>query len=103
MEKNAFLLYIDYQDQFNLLTDEQAGKLIKAIIEYEKTREIPQLEGMLKIAFSFIKKQLDRDREKYEIKCEKNKENGKKGGRPKKENQKDNLKTERFQKNRMFF
>lgn len=94
MEKASFLIYLDYQEQFELLTDEQAGQLIKAIIKYEKEGEIIKLDGMTKMAFSFIKTQLDRDREKYQAKCEKNKENAKKGGRPKK--QKDNSKTERF-------
>ena len=61
---------------------------MRAIIKYEKTREVPKLDGMLKMAFSFIKTQLDRDRQKYQNKCEKNRENGAKGGRPKK--------TERF-------
>lgn len=100
MDKNSFLIYLDYQEQFELLTDEQAGQLIKAIIKYEKTGEITKLEGMTKMAFSFIKTQLDRDREKYNKKCEKNKENGRKGGRPKKEQKQEDTfeteKTERF-------
>lgn len=97
MDKSSFLIYLDYEEQFNLLTDEQLGQLMRAIMKYEKTREIPQLEGMLKMAFSFIKTQLDRDREKYEKQCEKNRENGKKGGRPKKlEVKKETQKTERF-------
>ena len=78
MEKASFLIYLDYQEQFELLTDEQAGQLIKAIIKYEKTGEIVELDGMTKMAFSFIKTQLDRDREKYQAKCEKNRENAKK-------------------------
>lgn len=99
MDKNSFLIYLDYEEQFNLLTDEQVGQLIRAIIKYEKTKEEPQLEGMLKMAFSFIKTQLDRDREKYEAKCEKNRENAKRGGRPKK--QTDNKKPNGFQENQM--
>lgn len=94
MDKNSFLIYLDYEEQFDLLTDEQIGQLMRAIIKYEKTKEIPQLDGMLKMAFSFIKTQLDRDREKYEKKCEKNRENAKKGGRPKKQEVK--KETERF-------
>lgn len=100
MDKNSFLIYLDYEEQFDLLTDEQIGQLMRAIIKYEKTQEVPKLDGMLKMAFSFIKTQLDRDREKYKEKCEQNKINGLKGGRPKKK-QKDNLeseKTERFKK-----
>ena len=54
---------------------------------------------MLKMAFSFIKTQLDRDREKYQARCEKNRENAKKGGRPKKEEkQKENSKTEKTER-----
>lgn len=100
MDKSSFLIYLDYEEQFNLLTDEQIGQLMRAIIKYEKTREIPQLNGIVKMAFSFIKTQLDRDREKYEARCEKNRENAKKGGRPRK-NQKDNLKTNGFNENQM--
>ena len=100
MDKSSFLIYLDYEEQFNLLTDEQVGQLMRAIIKYEKTREIPQLDGVVKMAFSFIKTQLDRDREKYEARCEKNRENAKKGGRPRK-NQKDNLKANGFYENQM--
>ena len=95
MDKVSFLMYLDYEEQFDLLTNEQIGQLMRAIIKYEKTQEIPEMEGMVKMAFSFIKTQLDRDREKYNKKCEKNKENGTRGGRPRK-NQMDNEKTERF-------
>ena len=100
MDKSSFLIYLDYEEQFNLLTDEQIGQLMRAIIKYEKIREIPQLNGIVKMAFSFIKTQLDRDREKYEARCEKNRENAKKGGRPRK-NQKDNLKANGFNENQM--
>lgn len=98
MDKNSFLIYLDYEEQFDLLTDEQIGQLMRAIIKYEKTGEILELEGMVKMAFSFMKTQLDRDREKYQAKCEKNKENGARGGRPKKKqgDKTESEKTERF-------
>lgn len=79
MDKNSFLIYLDYQEQFDLLTDEEAGKLIKAIIKYEKTGEITNLEGMAKMAFSFIKQQLDRDDEKWKEEKQKRSNAGKKG------------------------
>lgn len=79
MEKNSFLIYLDYEEQFELLTDEQIGQLMKAIMRYEKTREIPKLEGMVKMAFSFIKTQLDRDREKWQEEKQKRSRAGKKG------------------------
>lgn len=78
-EKVSFLMYLDYEEHFKIMTDEQIGQLMRAIMEYEKTKKIPELEGMVKMAFSFIKAQLDRDREKW--KTEKNKRStaGKKG------------------------
>ena len=79
MDKSSFLIYLDYQEQFDLLTDEEAGRLIKAIIKYEKTGEIPKLDGMLKMAFSFIKTQLDRDRKKWKEEKQKRSEAGKRG------------------------
>jgi len=83
--KSSFLIYLDYKEQFELLSDAELGQLLRAIMLYEETREITELSGMLKMAFSFIKTQLDKDRQKYEEMCEKNRENAKKGGRPRKQ------------------
>ena len=80
MDKKSFLIYLDYEEQFDLLTDEQIGQLMRAIIKYEKTGEEPVLDGMIKMAFSFIKKQLDRDREKWTEEKQKRSEAGRKGG-----------------------
>lgn len=54
MEKASFLMYLDYEEQFNIMTDEQIGQLMRAIIKYEKTGEVPNLDGMLK-GFLFYK------------------------------------------------
>lgn len=79
MEKVSFLMYLDYEEQFNLLTNEELGQLMRAIMQYEKTKQEPRLEGTLKMAFSFIKAQLDRDRDKWEGTKNKRSEAGKKG------------------------
>ena len=79
MEKVSFLMYLDYEEQFNLLTDEELGQLMRAIMQYEKTKQEPKLEGTLKMAFSFIKAQLDRDRDKWEGTKNKRSKAGKKG------------------------
>ena len=55
-----------------------------ALFGYAKRGEIPQFDGMLKMAFSFIKAQMDRDSEKYKAICERNKNNAVNAGRPKK-------------------
>lgn len=81
--KNSFVLYNEYKEQFELLSYEEAGQLIMAIFEYTETGVAPELNGMVLMAFAFIKKQLDRDAEKYEKTVEKRKEAGKNGGAPK--------------------
>ena len=87
MEKNkkSFLLYCDQQGVFNKLPDEIAGKLIKHIFAYVNDENPPCDDLLLSIAFEPIKTQLKRDLRKYEVYIEKQKENGAKGGRPKKE------------------
>jgi len=81
--KKSFILYQDYEQHIQLLTDEQAGKLLKAIFLYNQGHDV-EMEPIVQMAFSFIKVNLDRDMEKYESVKERNKINGLKGGRPSK-------------------
>lgn len=89
-EKNSFILYQEYEEHFNLLTDEEKGELVTALFFYNRTGEEPALSGMVKMAFSFIKCQMERDAEKYKKTVEKRAAAGKQGGRPKKEDEKAN-------------
>lgn len=82
--KDSFMLYANALDVLDLLTDEQCGQLFRAIRDYVVGKELQELDQATRIAFCSIKNQLDRDREKYEAICEKNKESGRRGGRPKK-------------------
>lgn len=88
-DKKAFYLYNDYIDHVELMSDEDAGKLFKAILKYENGMETGELSDVAAIAFSFIKNQLDRDADKYEEICRKNRQNGMKGGRPRKKPEND--------------
>lgn len=101
----GFLMYAEWEEHFSLLSDSESGALVKALIGYCSRGCIPDtLTGAAKMAFSFMKAQIDRDAEKYEDACERNRSNGRKGGRPKKppvisENPKNppvTLETERF-------
>jgi hypothetical protein len=82
-KKKSFVLYHDTLDVLDMLSDEQAGKLFKGIKNYQTGTE-PELDALLSIVFLPFKKQFIRDGVKYENTVERNKENGKKGGRPKK-------------------
>ena len=74
-ERKSFMLYLDTSKQWDMLTNEQAGILIKALFLYTQTGEqLCSEDGMLMMAFSFIAGQIDRDNDKYEQKCNRNKQ-----------------------------
>ena len=83
-EKNSFVLYCDLVHTFRKLSDEQAGKLFKHILEYVNDTNPTLEDALLDIVFEPIKQSLKRDLLKYEKTCKRNSENGSKGGRPKK-------------------
>ena len=74
-ELKYITLFLDRQKEFNMLSDEQAGKLIKGIFEYGATgEELASDDLTVNILFSVIKAQLDEVANKYDEKCRKNKE-----------------------------
>lgn len=77
-KKKSFILYADYIKHIGRLSDEDAGRLFKAIFNYVNSGELPDLDGMAAMAFSFISNQLDSDFQKYEETCKKRSENIKK-------------------------
>jgi hypothetical protein len=80
--KKSFILYCDLIHSIEELTDEQSGRLFKIILQYVNDQN-PKIEDqILKVAFSPIKLQLKRDLEEWLKTCERNRENGVKGGRP---------------------
>lgn len=98
MDSKSIIIHSDIKDHIDLLSDEEAGQLFKAIIAYAECGTVFSTDNrVLNMAFSFIKSQIDKDVAKYEEKCRKNREIGKLGGRPRK-NQTDSTKTERLNK-----
>ena len=88
-EKKGFVVYHSYRECFEDLSDEEVGILFKAMLSYSETGEMPDMPKPLKVAFRFIKHQIDANKEKYIEKCNKRSEAGAKGGRPRKETQKE--------------
>jgi hypothetical protein len=79
----SFILHKDSLEILDQLSDDQAGKLFKAIFSYQKTGEIGNVDQLVKIAINPFVNQFKRDEEKYKNVVERNKINGLKGGRPK--------------------
>lgn len=86
--RKSFVLYTESLNVLDFLTDEQSGKLFKAIRNYVKNGSLPE-DQMIRIAFSNIKDYLDKDGKIYEQRCKRGRENGKFGGRPRKEKETD--------------
>ncbi len=84
-KKNSFIMYTDYMAQINLLSMEQRGVLLTAVMNYHLGEKLPNMDGIVQMAFSFMEAQFKRDGLKYEEVVKKRKEAGKQGGRPKKE------------------
>jgi hypothetical protein len=78
--KKSFILYSDYINVFEHLSDREAGILIKHIFRYVNDQN-PTLESKtLNIAFEPIKQQLKRDLKDWEAEKLRLRESGKKGG-----------------------
>ena len=78
--KNSFVLYCDVGQHLALLSDEDAGKLFKAVVWYADTGATQELPPMAEMAFSFLRAQIDRDKEKWLTVREKRRIAGRAGG-----------------------
>jgi len=78
--KKSFVLYTDIYDSIKDFSLEEKGELLDAIFNSQINPDNPQgfQSVAAKTAFSFIKKTLDRDNEKWERIVERNKKNIKK-------------------------
>lgn len=83
MAKKSFILYCDTYKNIKDLPLEDKGKLLDAIFNHALNKPV-DVDGIVGMAFNFIKSQMDRDITKYDSFVEKQRVNGAKGGRPKK-------------------
>lgn len=101
--REFFPCYHSYFKKCEKLTDQELGRLFRALMMYSSTGERQELAGRESIAFDFIADDIDRAEESYQEKCEKNAQNGKRGGRQKNqtlsEKANGSKKSERFKKN----
>lgn len=74
-EQKGFVVYGDIEESLDELSDEQVAKLFRGMVNYFNTGKDPKFTGVLKLAFIPIRQQMDRDVDKYEKKCQKNREN----------------------------
>ena len=85
--KDSFILFTEIKETVDIMDDAQAGALFKMILNYESGEEdsfaglkgTPADYAEAVIAFTFIRRQLDRNEQKYHETAGKRSEAGKKG------------------------
>jgi hypothetical protein len=82
--KKTFILHVDSLLILNEMTNEQKGILFDAILKYHLGEDV-ELDFAMRMAFAPFKNQFIRDEESYNAVVERNRQNGKNGGRPPKE------------------
>ena len=96
--KKKIIVYADWIDSFEELSDEEAGKLIKHFFRYVNDQEPVLEDRILKAHWIHIQNTLKRDLDKWKNYVEKQRVNGQKGGRPNTETQKTQAFSEKAKK-----
>lgn len=76
-------VFPDASETVDLLSDAEAGRLFKSLLHYINGTN-DELPGKEMLVYTMLKKQYDRDLAGYQDYLDTQRENGKKGGRPKK-------------------
>lgn len=66
MARPGVMLYFDILEPIQVLPDADKGRLLVAMLEYGQSGKVPEFDGMLALAWGFVKPKLDRDDKSYE-------------------------------------
>ena len=80
MTPDKFLVKASWNEAFASLTDIQLGQLMRAVFSYAKTGSLmpTTADQAVRVAFDFIRLDIDEDRAKYKARCERNRANAQK-------------------------
>ena len=78
MTRDTILLFTSIKEPVSEMSDDDAGKLLKAILAYQTGDEVV-LDGLLKVIFLQVKQQIDYANKSYEERSAVRSEAGKKG------------------------
>lgn len=65
MGKSTITIPLDIRQPLKVLPDGDKGRLFDAILEYGESGIIPEFDGMLALAWGFIKPKIDQEREEH--------------------------------------
>lgn len=87
--KEGFIVYRSFIEALQELSDENFGRIFRAVCYYGLDGTEPELTGYEKMAFELMRPQIDANNKRYE--------DGKKGGRPRKKQEDENKKTSGYE------
>lgn len=70
MSKPGVMFYFNIRPCIRRLTNEEKGRLFEAILDYGEFGMVPEVEGVIGVAWDFIQPLLDRDTERYDRQVE---------------------------------
>ena len=79
---DTFILRNDFFPQIRMLTREQRGDLLTAVFAHATGEQLPEMDQVTELCFGFIRASMDANTERYRQRCQTNRENGSRGGRP---------------------
>ena len=90
-KKNGFMMYKSHWEAISDLEDKYLGQLMRAIFEYQIDGREPEKHDVIYRDFKHLKAQFMIDDAKYQRVADRNAENGKVGGRPRKPSESNGL------------
>ena len=79
MPMTGFFCQDEYLAKTVKLTDEEVGRLFRALMNYHASGKVAELDGRESIAFDFIREDIDKAEVAYQKKCNQASENRRKG------------------------
>lgn len=66
MARPGIMIYFEILEPIKMLSDEDKGKLLVAMLEYGRDGIVPELDGALGIVWSFVYPLIDKDGQRYD-------------------------------------
>ena len=67
MARPGIMLYFDILEPIKVLPDADKGRLLVAMLEYGQSGKVPVFDGMLALAWGFVKPKIDKDESEYNM------------------------------------
>ena len=65
MARPGIMIYFDMLGPIRVLPDADKGRLLVAMLEYGQEGKLPRFDGMLALAWEFVKPKIDKDSDEY--------------------------------------